>query len=271
MPSTHEYAGIAASPIATKRNAEIVSFASALAFLHTEVANLSYGGDLEKAKRATWRAGDQVPLALRSPNLKLRVLRCDDSGQPTHIGVVLYNTVIVTYRNDETFTCNTGGYNTPTTMSRLNQFTPLPYRWRAHRGDRMMWLAGHWAENDANRFTVAEIGLVGEEVKAPTLKRNKAKSAHGTLRWLSDYEGHIMSVNDKYPGQVVYPELQYEKIGEGGNYNAPLQYELKRGKVGIVGTLRGSFGVAKADVPLDIVNEHRKVWGMPLIELVPAE
>lgn len=42
-------------------------------------------------------------------------------------GVVLYGTEIVTYYPSETFSVRNGGFNTPTTRTRVTQFTPDGY------------------------------------------------------------------------------------------------------------------------------------------------
>lgn len=267
MPSTHDYAGIAAFQIRTKRNAEIKSFAQALDFLRTESGNTLF------------RVGYEEVLALRSENLRLRVLAVEPSigplGTPTEIGVVLYDTVIVTYRNDETFTTNSGGYLTPTTTSRMGQFTP-EWTWFG-RANRVLYNRGFYADNNANRFRVVaerpSVAIVGEETPAPVLKRKKAKGAHGTLRWMADGDSptDIISLNDAHPNEVVFAELDFEGIGRDddgnytGDYTAPLRYNMRRERNN---SLRGYRGLAKNDVPLDIVNLHRRAWGMPEIELV---
>jgi hypothetical protein len=254
MPATHNNAGIAASCfIIVKRDSKITSYQSALDFLKTET------------EKDTFRAGEEVVVGKNSTNLKLRVVLVHD-GKPVYLGIVLYDTVILTFRQDETFTVNSGGHITPTTVTRLNQFSP---KWaRFHRVDRNLMVGSCYADQDTNRFLVDGPGIVGEEVPPPVLKRHRSKKPHGTLRWLSDGDGNIYSTNNMHPDELVYPELQFDRIGRDGNYNAPLEYELKRESDRSKSWLRGLFGIAKSDVPLPLVNLHRKMWEMPEIELV---
>src|SRR5665811_890292 len=51
------------------------------------------------------------------------------------IGVRLHATVIVTYHRDGRIILNTGGWNTPTTASRLHQLVPLGVSAGIRRGD----------------------------------------------------------------------------------------------------------------------------------------
>lgn len=268
MASTHDYAGIAALNVATKRDAEIKSFAQALEFLKRETM------------ASLFQIGDEVQLAARTPNLRLRVMSIEQGlvnpfGKATEIGVVVYDTVVVTYRKDETFTTDSGGFVTPMTCSRINQFTP---DWvYASRADRSIWLGGIYGDQNANRFRVddTEGRVVGQRIPAPVLKRGKASKPHGRLRFMMDTEGKIYSLNDNHPKELGYEQLQYDKIGrdgEGnftGDYNAPLQYKLVRGEY-TVSQLRWCRGVSQSDLPLELLNAHRQLWNMPVIELVEA-
>ena len=59
-----------------------------------------------------------------------------------------------------------------------------------------------------------------------------------------------------------WPILQYEKIGEGGDFTGPLEYSLEAVSLGsLLGdrTLR-LRGTRK--VPVGIKNRHREFWGM---------
>lgn len=90
--TTHQYAGIAAGQV--KAKADVRSFAEAAAFL-----------------------GDEQAKIIASHVLVHRV-------SPDAIAIRLYDTDIVTYYADGTFEADNGGWNTPTTTSRLNQFGP---------------------------------------------------------------------------------------------------------------------------------------------------
>lgn len=52
----------------------------------------------------------------------------------TMIGVRLYDTIIVQFYSDGTFSVDNGGYNTLTTAYRIDQFTPKTWRfWHANK------------------------------------------------------------------------------------------------------------------------------------------
>jgi hypothetical protein len=94
--ATHQNAGIAASiKIKTVEDAEIHSYFDCESFLQ---------GSMERQIASN-----------------VMIVRCSD----TAIAVRLYNTDIITYFADGTFTAQNGGFNTPTTSSRANQFGPM--------------------------------------------------------------------------------------------------------------------------------------------------
>ena len=53
------------------------------------------------------------------------------------IYVVLYNTAILVYYPDETFEADNGGWNTPTTVNRLDQFGPKA--WYFFHNKKLLW------------------------------------------------------------------------------------------------------------------------------------
>jgi hypothetical protein len=87
------------------------------------------------------------------------------------------------------------------------------------------------------------------------------------------YDGFIYSLNDDHDKEMVYPQLQYDEIGRDedgnytGNYNGPLPYALVRNTYRL-SDLRGTRGIHQGDVPLELLNLHRKMWDMPPIEMV---
>lgn len=275
MPATHNNAGIAASSfVAVKGDAEITTFSEALAFLKKNGGGHLMRPTIEDKFDTMWKVGDEVVIGKGTKNVKLRVLEIEARyenrfGDPTTIGLVLYDTVIVAYYLDGTFTTNSGGHRTPTTCTRLNQFTPDSHHF--HVGNRVLWNGAFYADEHANRFQAnraeAESKVVGHEATAPKVKRKKANGPHGTLRWMADSEGNVYSFNDMHLGEAVFPLLLFDEIGKDGDYTGPLPYELVREKIGSGGRY-GLYGVAKNDVPLDLVNVHRTLWGMPTIELV---
>jgi hypothetical protein len=103
---SHYYAGIAANnPV--KAKAEVKSFEQAEAFLDGE----------EERKLAS--------------NVVVHLV--EDDG----IAVCLYNTDIITYYPDGTFIAKNGGFNTPTTSTRCNQFGPKNWCFFHENGELM--------------------------------------------------------------------------------------------------------------------------------------
>ncbi len=225
------------------------SFASMLAWMKTRQDPIHLGDEFSPAYIET---------------LRLRVTAVDD-GKPTEIAVVLYDTEILRYRNDETFTVDTGGFATLTTSTRLKQFSPPCYTgWGS--SDRNMSCCGFYAEKHLNRFKVSERGIVGERHKAPKLIRRKAKTPHGTLRWFRFEDGFIASVNDRQRNRMCCPFLDFESLPKNGSFNRPFDVNLEIIKGHPAD--HGGVGISKVHVPLNIVNQHRKMWGMPPIDTV---
>lgn len=55
-------------------------------------------------------------------------LRSNDTCSEHYYSIVLYDTEIVRYyRDNQTFSVDNGGFNTPTTATRVTQFTPAGY------------------------------------------------------------------------------------------------------------------------------------------------
>ena len=52
---------------------------------------------------------------------------------PHAIAIRLYDTDIITYYSDDTFEANNGGWNTPTTSTRLNLFGPAGWHFGHHK------------------------------------------------------------------------------------------------------------------------------------------
>lgn len=93
----HPYAGIPANQnIKTIGDAKVRTYEEADAFL------------------------DGANMAQLASNVRL--FRHED-----YISLVLYNTEVVRYYPDETFSVDNGGFNTPTTRQRITQFTPDSY------------------------------------------------------------------------------------------------------------------------------------------------
>ena len=63
--------------------------------------------------------------------------------------------------------------------------------------------------------------------------------------------------------EFAWPILQYDKIGEGGDFTKPFEYELERVGVFSTGPIRLRH---TRKIPTTLKNTHRKFWGMPLLK-----
>jgi hypothetical protein len=118
---THEYAGIAANmAIKTVDNYVFDSFEACHRF-----------ADEHKALgEGEWNIASNVNLKLVS----------HDGFKIDYYAIVLYRTEIVRYYPDGMFSVDNGGFNTPTTASRVTQFTPQGYD--AYHAKHRMMLSG---------------------------------------------------------------------------------------------------------------------------------
>jgi hypothetical protein len=73
-------------------------------------------------------------------NVVARV-KAGPAHRPKSVAIRLYNTDIITYHNDGTFEADNGGFNTPTTSTRCNQFGPEGFSF-AHYGKKL-WVYSH--------------------------------------------------------------------------------------------------------------------------------
>lgn len=100
------------------------------------------------------------------PNLKIRITKAtdgslylrrqgDEEDVNDFIAVVLYETDVVRYYPDGTFSVDNCGFNTPTTSSRVNQFTPAGYGFFHERKK----LCTRWQPGDAMEPDFTRNGL----------------------------------------------------------------------------------------------------------------
>jgi hypothetical protein len=61
--------------------------------------------------------------------------------------------------------------------------------------------------------------------------------------------------------EIAYPVLQYEKIGEGGDFTQPFEYQLEKSDVLSLAYYWPRLKWTKK-IPVDIKNLHRSFWGM---------
>lgn len=67
-------------------------------------------------------------------------------------------------------------------------------------------------------------------------------------------------VYSRVGSEAAFPVLEYDRIGEGGNFDAPLTYHLERGSVYALSAEWGSL-VWTRMVPVEVKNIHRRFWG----------
>jgi hypothetical protein len=65
-------------------------------------------------------------------------------GPGLRVGIRLYQTTIIMFYPDGTFSVDNGGFNTLTTAYRLTQFTPEG--WTFHHGDKQLWGSYHYLQ-----------------------------------------------------------------------------------------------------------------------------
>ena len=110
MSASHAYSGITANnPVKTVDNSIVQSYKQCAAFAICHA--LLWVNEWQLAS-----------------NVRLRLVEGDDQ----YYAIVLYKTEIVRYYENEMFSVDNGGYNTPTTAKRINQFTPRDYSFFHH-------------------------------------------------------------------------------------------------------------------------------------------
>jgi hypothetical protein len=116
MSATHDYAGI--STWNFKMTVEVHSF---------EQARDAFWCPPEGAK---WYQSFGVRDLIIGPNMYLRpnFSGREQAGIPTRFAIRLYNTEIIRYYPDGTFSVDNGGFNTPTTTERLQVVLPDGFR-----------------------------------------------------------------------------------------------------------------------------------------------
>ena len=77
-----------------------------------------------------------------------------------------------------------------------------------------------------------------------------------TGQWWSRVEGHPSAGRQK----VAVPIMDYEAIGEGGNFSKPLVYHL--GSMSIEALLHANLRWTRK-APSAVKDMHRAFWGMP--------
>jgi hypothetical protein len=119
---THQYSGIVANlPVKTVDEHVFDSFEACQQFASTHEP---YSRTDIRHRR--WTVASNVDL------------RFIEGRGEDYFAIVLYNTEIVRYYQDGTFSVDNGGFNTPTTSTRVTQFTPSGYSAWHHKRKMML-------------------------------------------------------------------------------------------------------------------------------------
>jgi hypothetical protein len=80
-----------------------------------------------------------------------------------------------------------------------------------------------------------------------------------TIQYAISQDGHVYS---RVGSEVAIPVLDYERIGEGGDFSKPFQYHLEKFSVY---TLAGQWADLRwtRKIPVALKNLHRQFWGLP--------
>lgn len=124
MSATHHASGIAAgNPVALLWDARIDSYDSAYE-LYYRIVNAVHDGKVSE-KRLVYGNGTPQAIITRSTKGNVRLVEHrEHTSLADYMAIILFDTEIVRYYQDGTFSVDNGGYNTPTTSTRVNQFTP---------------------------------------------------------------------------------------------------------------------------------------------------
>jgi hypothetical protein len=138
MSASHQYAGISANMTIKTVDDWVFDSYDACDRFATKLGrkSLREGGDWRM-----WVIASNVYLIADTPAGKA----------PSKYVIMLYETEIVHYYPDGTFSVANGGHATPTTATRVTQFTPAGYA--AHHSSFQMILNGH-ATGHNHRFPV---------------------------------------------------------------------------------------------------------------------
>lgn len=82
------------------------------------------------------------------------------------------------------------------------------------------------------------------------------------ITYAVDQEGLVLS---RVEDEIAFPVLEYEKIGEGGDFTQPFTYHLEKDTVfGFPQSFWQSLRWTRK-IPVALKNKHRAFWGMPLL------
>jgi len=70
--------------------------------------------------------------------------------------------------------------------------------------------------------------------------------------------------------EIACPVLQFDKIGQNGDFTGPLEYQLEKSPIQELAHYWPNFVWTKK-IPVELKNHHRAFWGMkPLPEVAHA-
>lgn len=78
------------------------------------------------------------------------------------------------------------------------------------------------------------------------------------ITYAIDREGLVYSRVDS---EIACPILQFDKIGQGGDFTGPLEYKLEKSSIFSLAGEWDSLRWTKK-IPVEIKNLHRAFWGM---------
>lgn len=78
---------------------------------------------------------------------------------------------------------------------------------------------------------------------------------------VSEDDGMVYS---RVGNEVAYPVLQWEKIGEGGDFTQPLEYKLEKSSVFNLSYYWPRLKWTRK-IPTELKNRHRAFWGMKAV------
>lgn len=61
--------------------------------------------------------------------------------------------------------------------------------------------------------------------------------------------------------EIAHPVLEYEKIGQNGDFRGPIEYKLEKMPVTVLGGSVWDQYVWTKKIPMWLKNRHRRFWG----------
>lgn len=84
-------------------------------------------------------------------------------------------------------------------------------------------------------------------------------SHNRTIRYAVDLDGIVIS---RVGSEIAHPVLDYEAIGQNGDFQGPMNYYLERMNVLSIHPSTWRTWKWTKKIPQRLKNKHRKFWGM---------